>query len=178
MNTIPHLKLYQAELLAQQVLNELQPHCERIEIAGSIRRKKPMCGDIEIVCIPKIRPVSTGLFVDDFAATILQWPKVRGEPDGRYTQRLYPIDDTHNFKLDIFICEPANWGYIYFIRTGSASFSAWAARRWKKAGYEGQQGQLVRLMDKKVMELREEADLFKLLKIDMHYLDPFNREWM
>lgn len=35
----------------------LEPACERIVIAGSIRRQVPSCHDIEIVAIPKLRTI-------------------------------------------------------------------------------------------------------------------------
>ena len=35
--------------IAEKTKAQLAPYCERIEIAGSIRRKKPDVGDIEIV---------------------------------------------------------------------------------------------------------------------------------
>lgn len=53
------MKYEDAILIAERVKAELEPHCERIEIAGSIRRKKPEVKDIEIVAIPK--PYETGL---------------------------------------------------------------------------------------------------------------------
>ena len=42
----------QAEDLAKRIKAELVPACSSIEVAGSIRRKKPIIGDIELVCIP------------------------------------------------------------------------------------------------------------------------------
>jgi DNA polymerase/3'-5' exonuclease PolX len=42
--------------IAGRIVEALRPYCERIEIAGSLRREKPMVGDIEIVAIPR-RPV-------------------------------------------------------------------------------------------------------------------------
>ena len=45
------LKAMQA--LAARVLAELTPYCVRAEIAGSIRRQRPLCGDIDIVCLAK-----------------------------------------------------------------------------------------------------------------------------
>lgn len=39
--------------LAQSLAQSMRPFCERVEIAGSIRRKKPSVKDIEIVAIPK-----------------------------------------------------------------------------------------------------------------------------
>ena len=40
------MKLQQAEQIAKWIKAALEPHCERIEIAGSIRRKKPDVGDM------------------------------------------------------------------------------------------------------------------------------------
>lgn len=39
--------------LAKKIVKEIKPFCSRIEIAGSIRRKKPNPGDIDIVLIAK-----------------------------------------------------------------------------------------------------------------------------
>jgi DNA polymerase (family 10) len=39
--------------LAKKIIHEIKPFCSRIEIAGSIRRKKPNPGDIDIVLIAK-----------------------------------------------------------------------------------------------------------------------------
>ncbi|NIN36317.1 MAG: hypothetical protein GTO60_14990, partial [Gammaproteobacteria bacterium] len=40
--------------IAEQLVSAFAEHCERIEIAGSIRRLRPDIGDIEIVAIPII----------------------------------------------------------------------------------------------------------------------------
>jgi len=47
------MKLQQAETIAKNFLSEIKEFCERIEIAGSIRRKKPEVNDIDIVLIPR-----------------------------------------------------------------------------------------------------------------------------
>jgi DNA polymerase (family 10) len=39
--------------LAKKILKELKPFCSRVEVAGSIRRKKPNPGDIDIVLVAK-----------------------------------------------------------------------------------------------------------------------------
>lgn len=48
------MKLEQAQSIAEELRRELEPGCERIEIAGSIRRKKPEVKDIELCLIPKM----------------------------------------------------------------------------------------------------------------------------
>ncbi len=46
------MELEKAQIIADQVKNKLAPFCERIEIAGSIRRRRPFVHDIDIVAIP------------------------------------------------------------------------------------------------------------------------------
>jgi len=145
----------------------LRPHCERVEIAGSIRRNKPEVGDIEIVAIPL--PYETGLFESGIATVVNQWTKVKGELEyiGRpkikkckYTQRILPS----GMVLDLFFAEPENWGYIYAIRTGSVEYSKTLAQRWNQLGYHGDEGYLWRTGGH-IVTVREEEDLFNLLKI-------------
>jgi DNA polymerase/3'-5' exonuclease PolX len=42
-----------AQMVARELWGVLAPACEAIEIAGSIRRRKPMIGDVEIVYVPR-----------------------------------------------------------------------------------------------------------------------------
>lgn len=49
----PRWPLAQAEPIARELAAQLAPACERIEIAGSIRRRRPDVGDIEIVYVPR-----------------------------------------------------------------------------------------------------------------------------
>jgi DNA polymerase/3'-5' exonuclease PolX len=49
--TIP---LLAATTLAAKLVAQLAPYCERIEVAGSVRRQKDIVGDIELVAIPKL----------------------------------------------------------------------------------------------------------------------------
>lgn len=48
------MKLSQAQNLASKIVDSMRDACTRVEIAGSIRRCKPECRDIEIVAIPKL----------------------------------------------------------------------------------------------------------------------------
>jgi len=149
-----------ATRLAEEAKAELAPYCARIEIAGSIRRKKPEPNDIELVCIPD----SPRLY--DFANIIHRWPKIKGLPTGKYTQRVY-----HGQKLDLFICQPKTWACVYTIRTGSVDFSHGLAIRARQVGLCFKNGQLWHLTPKDPTELfslegiREEADVFRALKI-------------
>lgn len=170
------LKLYQAQALAEQLKAELQPYCKRIEIAGSIRRQKDICNEIELVCLPKIIPVTTGLFEDDFARTVNKYQKIKGELDGKYTQRQVPLGNDNFVKLNLFIANADNWGYLMVTRTSSSSFNKWLGERWQKRGYLCKNGML--WQNGKAIKLREEKELFKLLKVSDHFSDPIAREWV
>ena len=47
------MELDRANAIAEEIMGLLDGSCERKEIAGSIRRRKPDVGDIEILCIPR-----------------------------------------------------------------------------------------------------------------------------
>ncbi len=159
-----------AIVIANRTLCELSPYCERVEIAGSIRRKKAEVKDIEIVAIPK--PYEHGLFENGLAAIVNQWEKVKGEMiygKVKYTQRVLPT----GIKLDLFFAQPGNWGLIYAIRTGSADYShRILASGWVKRGYKSIEG-YIHSGDRRI-ETPEEEDLFKIANV--RWTEPKYRE--
>lgn len=153
----------EAKQIADKILLQLRPHCERIEIAGSIRRKKAEVKDIEIVAIPK--PFEVGLFESGIATVVNKWEKVKGDLPCKYTQRILP----EGIKMDLFFAEPENWGLIFAIRTGSAEYSHKVlATGWVKKGYQARDGYLWHGRDK--YNCREEIDLFN--RIQLKYVEP------
>jgi len=151
------MKHAQALAIAERVKAQLAPHCERIEIAGSIRRRKADVGDIEIVAIPK--PYDVGLFASGIAPIVSEWPKVRGELPCKYTRRTLP----EGIALDLFLATARNWGLIFAIRTGSADFSHRVlACGWVRNGYASREGMLTDAESGKPLDVCEEADLFRL----------------
>ena len=66
------MKLLAAIKIANRFINLLAHSCEKIQIAGSIRREKNDVGDIEIVAVPKMADVPTGnLFGDMMKGSLL-----------------------------------------------------------------------------------------------------------
>jgi DNA polymerase (family 10) len=160
------MEYQQALEIATRVLAQLQPHCDRIEIAGSIRRKKPEVKDIEIVAIPK--PYDTGLFSSGIATVVNQWPKVKGELPCKYTQRILP----EGVKLDLFLVQKEVWGLQLAIRTGSAEYSHKVlASGWVSKGYHCEGAWLYK--NGRAIACPEEKDLFRIIGID--YVEPENR---
>ncbi len=168
------MKLEDAQKIANHLVEQLSPHCERIAIAGSIRRKRPRVKDIEIVCIPK--PYETGLFESGIATVVNGWGKVKGELPCKFTQRLITVKGAKGYAvivLDLFLVKPENWGLQLAIRTGSAAYSHKVlATGWKKRGYTSVDGMLTQRG--KEYPVYEEKDLFQ--RIGLPYVNPENRE--
>jgi len=152
--------------LAEKYVTLLAPHCERIEIAGSIRRKKFDVKDIEIVAIPK--PYETGLFASGIATVVNQWEKVKGDLPCKYTQRILP----EGIKLDLFFATPTNWGLILVYRTGSSEFNIAWLRSMKLRGYRMLEGTM--FYKGKEVFVREEKDLFN--RMGERFILPEHRE--
>lgn len=156
-------------VIAEEIKSALEPHVHRIEIAGSLRRKKDLISDIEIVLIPK--PYETGLFATGIAEVIDDWKTMRGSLDKhcKYTQRVYK-----GTPVDLFFCEFENWGNTLAVRTGSADYSFKVlASGWKKAGYESRENYLYEIGTDNKIILLEEKDLFDLISVP--YIEPEKR---
>lgn len=174
------MKLEYAKAIAEELVKQLAPHCERIQIAGSIRREKPEVKDIEIVAIPK--PYEIGLFESGIATVVNRWEKVKGELPCKYTQRIitHSVLTGSNFnvagiKLDLFFATPKNWGLILAIRTGSADYSHQVlAMGWSRKGYISIEGTLFHKTSKWERQITEEWQLFQLIGIPMP--EPKDRE--
>ncbi|MEW6506379.1 MAG: hypothetical protein AB1432_01405 [Bacteroidota bacterium] len=170
------MELSKAEKIAQKYVDLLAPFCNRIEIAGSVRRKKPEVKDIEIVVIPKKEIVlenAEDFFAESkhikqvhpgFIEEVNKLEKVKGEPTGKYTQRLLP----EGINLDLFIANEDNWGYILAIRIGPDGYSKYLADIWVRQGYKGVDGMLTK--NGVPISIPEEKDLFWLLGLE--YVEP------
>jgi len=139
--------------IADILLERLYPACERMEIAGSLRRGKADVKDIEIVAIPDMTPVPAPKPKLEFGKPI---PRLTGyktqldalladasmngflefEKNGdKFKKLVYFEGSTPVIKIDLFlVTPPARWGVQFLIRTGPADFSHWAVTRRKTGG--------------------------------------------
>ncbi len=136
------IALAQALPLAEKIKEAFAPGCERIEIAGSIRRQKQMVGDIELVAIPRLdypldmpKDLFGGYHGDKVSLLdgVIQ-DLLDAKPHFRRSDKNGPL--FKNFFLttwvgqkelyipiDLFLTTPDQWGLIFAIRTGPADFS-------------------------------------------------------
>lgn len=144
--------LKQAETIAVATCYKLQPYCTKINIAGSIRRKKKEVKDIEIICLPKSEK-SKDLFGGEgeiirskkFIETVNSLGKIiKGNASGKMIQ----IELPEGINLDLFVPDDFDYYRQYAIRTGSADYAHKViAAGWKKQGWCGSDKGLRRMTD-------------------------------
>ena len=63
-----------AEAVAMRLSDLLAPSCDRLMIGGSIRRRRPEVGDIELIAIPRMVAASPGSLIDIRPADLFGMP--------------------------------------------------------------------------------------------------------
>lgn len=159
MSTAPKRPLAEMLPIAEAIRDEMAPLCERIEIAGSIRRKCAEVSDIEIVAVPKMRegersdlfmPAESVDCLDEHLQWLVEGPagvRPRLDINGRkalgprYKRLLWTsaISSAVGFRddvaVDLFaVLPPASWGVILALRTGPAEFSRRLVTQRSKGG--------------------------------------------
>lgn len=147
------------------VARALQEVAEEVKIAGSLRRRKPWVGDLELV----VRPRSTTNLFDE--ATPLVEPiverlrelgeiKIGGRAPDR--ARFVQIEIDSGVRVDTFIVHPpAEWGTILAIRTGPAELGRLAVTRMRANGVRCVDGHLVRGAKNEPVPTPTEAEFFE-----------------
>ena len=103
------IELSSAVEIANDLLNKLDPLCQIVTIAGSIRRSKPMIGDLDLVLIPK----NSDTFIDDVKDII----------DFEYgaTKKIFGI--YRDRPINLFITTPESYGACLYQCTGPATYN-------------------------------------------------------
>ena len=133
MSTGTKIPLAAADRIAHALVEELAPACERIKVAGSVLRRKPLVGDIEIVCEPRMveaprvdlfAPAPMVSALDTVLAALLAAGRLVHHPvkppaDGDRYKRRWATKA--GVQVDLFIVRPpAQFWVLFAIRTGPA----------------------------------------------------------
>jgi DNA polymerase/3'-5' exonuclease PolX len=179
---IGKIELSEAQSIASKVLEHIKPTLERGEIAGSIRRQKPIVGDIEIVGISTDRDrllkllEDVGMHIKPGVPGAVPWTP-------KSTAKYLRVRLGEGMNLDLFMATPQNWGGLFLMRTGSGAdlqgnpfngFTPGIFGRWKKLSGGGRMTECMPTMPTgEQLWVPEEKDYFDLL--EMNFVPPVER---
>lgn len=162
--------------VAQRLAAALAPVSTRVEIAGSVRRRRPECGDIEIVV--EVPVLQEGLFGDEKipqVEPIRAALRAHGSLGKNGDRQIELLDvDGSGIKADVFLVHPpAEWGTILAIRTGPADLGRWAVTRMRRLSRRCTQGHVETEAGERI-PTPTEADFFAAAGLDC--LPPERRD--
>jgi DNA polymerase (family 10) len=166
-NPIP---LAKAHRYAGQIVAALQPFCKRLEIAGSIRRERPYCGDVDIVAEPSNEPALRARIIDGKEV-------VQNGPQNIHVRL------ANSLEIQVFLARPesatlfekipSNWGSLLLCRTGSRDHNIFIAQKALSLGLKWNPYQGL-FRDGILIASETEESIFAALNLD--FIPPQKRE--
>jgi DNA polymerase/3'-5' exonuclease PolX len=167
---------------------------EHWSIAGSVRRRSPLVGDVEHVVVPKFLDIETQSFLTGPAEVSREnrlWIVLdQLVASGKLARATYGETRTHRwgekyrgvlfegFKHEIFTADEKNLGPILAIRTGPAEFSEHLVKVLKAGGRYRQQEGYLRYAggnsEGQVRACMDEREFFRLCGVP--WLEPEQRD--
>ena len=190
MTTSKEFHVYDAEVLWDQEIKPMfTPFCDRLALAGSVRRmNKLLVKDIEVLVIPKYE-VRPNLFgepaesTDLLHAALEAWvgdgsiwekrPNVQGHFSFGPKNKLL-IHKRSGIPVDVFTADAQNWGMAMVVRTGPKGFNIAMMKRFQEHGMKGHAYGGVTTAGGVDVVCPDEQTVFDLLEWD--YVAPIHRE--
>jgi DNA polymerase (family 10) len=127
--------LDRAQVIAEKIRAELAPFCDRIDVAGSVRRKRPFCNDVDLVLL--VKDVCDG----ELRRRVISSPNSRVLKNGA---DIMSFILANGVQVDLFFAKhaentlleyvPGNYGMRLLAMTGSKEHNIFLARRAKAQG--------------------------------------------
>lgn len=170
--------------VAREMCLELRPACERLLVAGSLRRRKDTVGDVEILYIPKQGMARFGELFEqpknlaDFAIdellrrfVVKKRRNINGcETFGEKNKLLVHV--LSGIPVDLFAATPENWWNYLVCRTGGTGTNTLIANRAKERGYKWNPYGcgFTRLSDDEAIPMDSEEAVFRF--VGLRYEEP------
>ena len=141
-----------AETVATSLITHLVDACERVQVAGSIRRRRQDVGDIELLCVPlqdqkdlwgNPLPVqhshdAVTQRVQELISTGFLALRVSEEGKTAFgAQNKLLVHLATGIPVDVFSVPPENWGMALLVRTGPADFCKEVMSTFLTRGMQG-----------------------------------------
>lgn len=138
-----------AQGVAGEVIAALGPACERIEIAGSLRRGLLVVNDVELIAVSKSEQAPGGLLFESderiyaLDAAVAQYIASGAVEHLAGRERYVKMKHWTGAQIDLFVIRPpAQFGLIKLIRTGPAAYSQAFVTDIRRAGFHAKDGAL------------------------------------
>lgn len=138
--------------VANQVLKDLKPYSEKIEVAGSIRRGKTDPKDVDILLVPK----------DVKAIEKIKKYGVKKDQVRLKGNKIISFVK-HKIQVDVYITEPKSWGAMVMFLTGPSGYNIGLRIIAKKKGKLLNQYGLFDRKTKRFLAGKTEASIYKAL---------------
>ena len=121
IEVLSELNLTDAQKVAEQVKTSIFPCCEKLEIAGSLRRQRSTVHDVDFVITTKTD--ANWLKINETLKRLKAKPLCQGN---NVMKSLVPCEKGY-FQVDFYRAQPSTFGVHLLIRTGSAEHNMWLA---------------------------------------------------
>ena len=159
------MPLSEAVDIAAKIYTGLERHSQRIVVAGSVRRERLRCSDIEVV----LEPLMAGDLFGEPSPILEPLHHLLREKAGRWLKggdRYVQIGDVLGnigVNLDVYIVHPpAMWGSIVAIRTGPYELGRYCMSKMRARHILHNEGYAVSTVTGKVLPTHHEDDFFSL----------------
>jgi len=123
INEIP---LSEATKISEKVLSIVSKTLNPCEIVGSVRRRRPICHDIDVLGVGDLYDAVRELRKNFKVAIKEKGPKIT---------KLYINADIGNVQVDLYATSAETFGLMKIIRTGSADHNIWLNNYARKNGF-------------------------------------------
>ena len=174
------MKLDFATACASKLAAWLAPFCQRVEIAGSIRRGRLVIGDVDLVILPTVRTVRNLLgdqdgAVNETAVEII----ARANRDGwrvmQAGEETIQIETPKppRVQVDFFFATEASWASVLLCRTGSREHNVWICSEATRRGLHWKPNRGLMRGDE-LLPTTSEREIYE--RLGLTYLEPSQRE--
>ncbi len=169
------MELERAKAIAGNIKVVLESSCERIVIAGSIRRQKPDVGDIELLCIPKY---IAGVDMLDAKIQTMIYFDMLGYRLNKLGRKVYGpknklLVHPSGIGVDIFSTDELCWPVALVVRTGGKITNQRIATAALRKGYRFHAYGLGFSTPSGEIVCQSEREVFEA--VGLRYLEPGER---
>ncbi len=171
------MEIEKAREIAEEVKSHLEEVCERIEIAGSIRRQKKDVGDAELLCIPRSGGITDCL---DRRIQGLMFNGILTYRLNKLGRKVYGVKNKlmlhvpSGFGIDIFSTTEECWPVAMVVRTGGKETNLLIATAALQKGYQFHAYGSGFTAPSREIVCHSEREVFEV--VGLPYLEPWERK--